>query len=408
MAPLNPLDLPQVNNWLNQFDTADKYIAIRLITSIKYVSFDKFEEYIQEGLEHLIKKHVSDKRPVALFTVCKNNANQFNAEKDKKPANDSAGRIAHALVNIERQLGRRVEVTPRKESMIGSKVNHLVYFDDFIGTGNRFIDYWENEVPSYIKSWVSRRWCKVWIITYAAHSKGVKKIIRKIGSINEDSFITNHLIHKSSLLENKLIKNILEIYGKRTGKSEASLGYGKLAIPVIFQHGSPNNAPAILWASGKKNPEGFTSIQKCGWRPLFPERGIPSELYPLFQSNVQINGLPELLWSSGQYRLALSFLENIDNPKKTPADLLPFTILALMSSGRNPENIKNILMMTEKEFTLERKKLLQFQLCDDKCRVTGFGKDVLERNKRNHGKKYVEDQYSMFYPSAFMGIQREV
>uniref|UniRef100_C6E133 Uncharacterized protein n=1 Tax=Geobacter sp. (strain M21) TaxID=443144 RepID=C6E133_GEOSM len=411
MHQLSPLDIPLVNSWLNQFDTADRYIAIRFLLSLKYVSFEEFEEFIQSSVTQLVTDIITstgEKRPIALFPVYRDTATEFNTEKEKKLANDSAGRIGHALVNLQRQLGRKVEVSPRKASMVSSKVRHLVFVDDCIGSGDRFISFWKNSVPKYMKSWISRGWCKVWIVAYAVHSKGLKKIIRNIRCVGVDHFVTNYLIEKSSLLDNGNIENLLKLYGARTSKKNASLGYGKQAMPIVFQHGCPNNAPGILWAPGGKNPEGVISIKNKRWAALFPERGIPVELYPLFQSDLKVDNLPELLWSSGQYRLALSFIESVDFPRKSPNTFIILTILALLSSGSSPDKIKNILMMTEVEFSTEFKKLVEFQLCDNTGQVTSFGKDVLKRNKRIKYKKSLEKQYEIYYPSTFMGLQREV
>ncbi len=125
----------------------------------------------------------------------------------------------------------------------------------------------------------------------------------------------------------KISPKLTEKYSSRTNKVDAALGYGKNCSPVVFQYGCPNNAPAILWASGKSNQQ-IKGISLGGWKALFEHRSIDTTLYQLFTESFSYKRYPELLWSAGQYKLALEFCESVDSNQNTQLYIL---ILALFS-----------------------------------------------------------------------------
>ena len=112
-------DLPNVREWLDQFDVPDVYLAEHMLRRIKYVGFEEFEAWLQASVRGLLKDIVDkDGRvAIAIFPVAKPFIHKFNKDKDEKLPNDSAGRIAHSLKNLERELPAYVELTPRLDSM---------------------------------------------------------------------------------------------------------------------------------------------------------------------------------------------------------------------------------------------------------------------------------------------------
>lgn len=170
-------DLEIIKDWTSQFDVPDVYIVEQILSNMRFVSFEEVEAWLQNSINELLEEiHSKDGRSnVAIFPVNKPFINKFNEDKDVKQPNDSSGRIAHSLKNLERNLPKYVELTPRLISMRQKKVKNIIFVDDFVGTGDRFIKSWRETVPSSIKSWCSRGWCKVWFVTFAAHESGLKK-----------------------------------------------------------------------------------------------------------------------------------------------------------------------------------------------------------------------------------------
>ncbi|MBF4442939.1 hypothetical protein, partial [Vibrio anguillarum] len=179
-------------------------------------------------------------------------------------------------------------------------------------------------------------------------------------------------------------------------------GYGQNCSPIVYQYGCPNNAPAILWANGKPNKKNGISFGR--WDALFSERSIDTSLYPLFEEKFSFESYPELLWTAGQYKLALEFCEAVDSDEKTKLYIL---ILALSSKKYSRSKINEILIPVQDRAEQAIKKLIQYGLLNDDMRLTMFGKDVLESNRKKH-KKFVDKEYENFYPSSYLGFCREI
>lgn len=396
-------EIPKVKLWLEQFDLVDKYAAELLLQSLRYISFDEFDKSIQDLVEEtVIKVQKKDKACVAVFPVSKVLQNKYNKDKSTKPENDSSGRIAHSLKNLERKLGNKIEVTPRVESMLEKKIRHIIYVDDIIGSGKRFIDFWRNDVSRTIKSWVSGGHCNIWLISHTVHASGLKRITSKVRAIDAKRVSSKLRINSSSLLTNDVLKSLIEKYGQRTHKSGAKFGFGSNCSPVIFQHGCPNNAPALLWANGKPNGK-VTLTPKVRWDALFSNRSIDTSLYPLFEDDFSPQSYPELLWSARQYRLALEFCESEHEDAK-----LYNLILALASQGYSKDKISEILIPIQSESNLAIETLVENELIDENMKLSVFGRDVLERNRQKKKNEFVDKKYADYYPSAFLGFHREI
>ncbi|TMO04462.1 hypothetical protein CWB60_16205 [Pseudoalteromonas sp. S327] len=395
-------EVPLVKKWIMQFDLVDRYAAELLLQSLSYISFADFEKSIQNQVKEIVEEAQKvDNSCVAIFTVSKNLQHKFNKDKERKPENDSSGRIGHALKNLERNLGKSVELTPRIASMSQKKVRHIIYVDDFIGSGKRFIDFWRKDVSRSVKSWVSGGYCKIWLVSHTIHKEGVEKILKNISAIDCSRVRSQNLIESSQLIRNKKIRDLLVKYSTRTNKSDAALGYGDNCSPVVFQYGCPNNAPAILWANGKPNKKS-NSLSEGRWDSLFSERSIDTELYPLFENSIAYQTYPELLWSAGQHKLALKFCDEADENTK-----LYNLILALSSSGYTRKKIEEVLLPIQKKSNDAINNLIIFGLIYDDMKLSRFGEDVLENN-RKHRKIFVDKEYENFYPSSYLGFHREV
>lgn len=392
-------DVPRVSDWLSQFDVPDVYLAEHMLRRIRYVGFEEFETWLQASVKKLLSDILEkDGRvAVAIFPVAKPFINKFNKDKDEKQPNDSAGRIAHSLKNLERDLPDYVELGPRLESMRKRKIKHIIFVDDFVGTGDRFTKSWRATVPASIKSWCSRGWCKVWLITFSAHQSGLKKIVRNVRPMSLQQIRVNVSIEKSFFQESAGMQKVLRKYGAPLGGARQVMGYGGLACPVVFQHGCPNNVPLIFWLRPSK-------ARRIKWWPLFPDRSVSSDAYPLFTEDLAKQAVPEELWMAGHFDLALNVLEKIAQYKESHQLLLT---LSLLAKGHSVEKIKNTLVLTDAEFASLLDELRVGGLIDAGNTITRFGRDVIARAAKPAKKSVVIAGETNFYPSSFLGFQRE-
>jgi hypothetical protein len=397
---MNIKDIPEIKNWLDQFDVPDSYLAEYMLKKVRYVGFEEFESWLQSEITELLtslKSSSGKSDSVALFPVTKSMANKFNEGKEPKAANDSSGRIGHSLRNIERRLPKNVELSPRLESMKACKVKHIVFVDDLIGTGERFTKFWKT-VHKSIKSWHSRGWCKIWLVSFAAHENGMKRIVREINALNIENIQVNLRFSTSFIDSNKDLKELCRKYGKRLTGGNSVVSFGKQLSPIVFQHGCPNNAPGIFWCEGTKSTRNFF--------PLFPNRSIPETLYPLFLNELGLSESAEDLWIARQYKAAVNFFDNFRSYNGRH-DI--FNILSYIKAGKKIEQIRVVMVMTNSEFNKIIDEIKMHGLVDDGETMTRFGNDILLRGSRlkSNDIKHVTE-YTNFYPRKFLGFQREV
>ncbi|EOC3066178.1 hypothetical protein ACINJK_003286 [Cronobacter dublinensis] len=393
-------ELPGMKNWLAQFSVPDVYVAEQMLSNMRFVSFEEVESWLQDSISTLLAdiKSKEGKVAIAIFPVSKPFINKFNQDKDIKLPNDSAGRIAHSLKNIERNLPAYVELTPRLESMRKRKVKHIIFVDDFIGTGDRFIKSWRTTVSPSIKAWCSNGWCKIWLASYAAHKSGINRILHNIHALKQPNIRTNLLIERPFFLQSQAMRDVLKKYGDNLGSGKRIYGYGGLASPIVFQYGCPNNVPLIFWL----RPEGK---EKKRWAPLFPNRHIPSELYSLFDINLVKSAVAENFWDKKRYQLALTFLDNIKNYDKKRYQLL--LMLTLLEQSNDLSQINNVMLITSKESMNLLKELFEGGAVDQHHKITNFGCEMLSRIAKGSQKGIVEREVTNFYPSTFLGFRRE-
>lgn len=392
------MEIDRVNEWLDQFEFQDRYLAKYIISKMRYVCFEEVEIWLQQELLNLISEiNLNNKEAIAIFPVAKPFINEFNKDKEIKLPNDSSGRIAHSIKNLERRLPKHIELTPRLESMRDRKVRHIIFIDDFIGTGDRFIKSWQKTVSRSIKSWCARGWCKIWILAFAGHESGISNIVNRIGPVDGTRVRVNLRIKKSFIADNKNLLFLIKKYGITRHGEKGTWGYGKLLSPLVFQYGCPNNVPSILWSK-------VTGKNK--WMPLFPERSIPTELYPLFSSDLSSFSSAEDVWMAGNYELAIQMIDKLNDYNGNHHLMV---VLALLERKKEISKIKNVMILSDKEFAVISSELTKYGLIDANNQITSFGKEILARGKKD--KSPIAEKYEHkgnFYPASFLGFQREV
>lgn len=277
---------PKARAWIKQFRAEHRTAADSFLDQLRLVPFVEFEE----TLTSLVDQICADVQGlVAVFPI-----DRDVEGISRRPS--SAGLIGYLLTNLERVNPRRIRVMPSQESMRCDKVKHIVLVDDLCGSGRRIEDFWNHWATETLKSWLSYGVCKLWVVAFAVHENGVQRILNRITYLDRSRVRSALQMPAVAQYSSDTIYRLCDVYGKCTSKSRASRGFGGSMSPVIFQHGCPNNAPAILWASGRH------------WVPLFPSRGIPPALYGCFGDTEEGTRNAEILWNAGQYKLALEII----------------------------------------------------------------------------------------------------
>ncbi|AFM14107.1 phosphoribosyltransferase-like protein [Turneriella parva] len=259
---MNILEHHRTQNWLKQFKNSNDYLLAALfLRSLKLVSFAEFEGAITEQITSIPK---DVKSRTALFPVVRQDAADFLP--------DSSGRIRHMFKNLYRQDKRRFCIEPSFESMRAQKVKNIVLVDDIVGSGKRLDGYLKTAITPTIKSWLSYKLCKIFIVSYAITTEGEAFVRRRHKYLKQENFIS--VMNRDGLFQfgNKDLVDLLTRYGSRASGPTMYLGFKGVHTNIVFQHGAPNNLPGILVKDSKE------------WMALFTDRAIPKDMYPLFES----------------------------------------------------------------------------------------------------------------------------
>ena len=328
---------PLSQQWLARLITSeDRVIAAGLLDRLKLVSGREFEVGIEQALKKLQKRLRST---IAVYRVSPTNPPGVvgygpftggiasspptpGARLGKRRHFGSEDRVGHLIAKLEAGARRTtsssaIECGPTLVHLKSQGIRHIVLVDDICGSGTRITNYWRKVVPPRIKSLLSLKKCEFWIVLYAITPMGRRAIRRAMPNLPK-----NHVL---SVLREVRFERVIPAeqialckkYAAYAGRSAASLGYRGSASHVVFEHGCPNNAPAILWESNG----------------LFPNRLIPAEIRPCFDEDGTVRAV-EGLWSSGQRKLALSILDALEHVGRLkPDNRLMLTLLGFRLRG---------------------------------------------------------------------------
>jgi hypothetical protein len=420
---------PMAKEWLCQFDARSVHAARMLLEFLKLVPTDEMERSLTSQLIALCDK---TEGRIAVFPVDKDKALQnrrarFERNKwlkkiapqlgedskiediaaaltippHQRTRYTSAGRIGHVLESTKGLLPRRISVAPTLESMRAERVKEIVLVDDLIGSGKSISDYWKCFACPTILSWLSRKNCRIWLIAYAGHEEGIRRIESAVKFLSQPTIRIDLRLPAAKTLWPKAIVGLVREYGELTGRVGASCGFGNVMSPVVFQYRCPNSTPAILWDSSTH-----------GWKGIFPNRTVPEEIQSCFRTTTSEGRHAELLWSSAQYKLALAYLESEPSRKKSEEHRLLMVVLGLLSRNISMERLSGLLLVGQAKLSEVLQLATELALITSDDRVTSFGADVLSRSRRTFitpPRLDVDksDAWQYYFPHQFRGVRRK-
>lgn len=273
-----PFKYEKFTAWLNNFDSElDEYLALQLIDSLIVRSNQMakvgFAKLLHSQIRQtLIEKQVVDesidlvqwKRLMRVGGL--QNKIQFSPIYTNDQAGESGNSI-YRLISSELATGRYL----LNESK--SKSEAIVLIDDFVGSGQQFLEFSEEfELEERLKTQV------IIYCPLVAYKIGVDEIETKfpklillpvetiyeessIFSGSKDDFFKNDTVNTIESVKNHLIS----MQSKYAAKNMPSwLGFDNASLPLSFEWGCPNQTPSILWM--------HETPKVKGWNKLFSRR----------------------------------------------------------------------------------------------------------------------------------------
>lgn len=404
----------QGERWLSQFDALDQETAKLLLNSLTLVSHTEFRRNL-EALILDVSTNVAG--PVALYAVrelkkepnkCQLFSNHVvpffdqviksNNGKNVNSIGISSDQGSEAIVaQIIRQLSKanpeKILNHPSKEELRVQRCDSLIFIDDYIGSGQRvsdFIDaFWRDRT---IASWLSSKHIKIQVIAYSATAKGLRHLEFLKASpeliIYRDSATFTTLPIKVER-KDALLK-LCEKYGRKAlkGRKHFWWGYQKSMSSLVFEHGCPNNTPAILWDPDDK---------KGKWVGVFPNRTVDTTTASVFPPEIVCGNTIQTLHDVGQTRLAMSGALM----RRGAVGALILVVLGLIAKGqRKRSTICYATGLNSKDCELLLSKCIKWKFLTPERRITPRGLSELSAAKQTSfsPKGYLAVGSDYYYP----------
>lgn len=288
--PMLQPDAETADLWLTQFDRVDRSDASRLLSAVRNVSADEF----QEAMTELIQSRANaNPAPVGFFVETERghrNGKAYRLFKEKRrkprtatgsgprvidprrtvdPEVGSEGVIARIVTDVIRETKRRATLHPGPETIRKRKIRRFILVTDFIGSGDRVCRYLDAawHVCS-VRSWWSARHTKgisFEVLAFSATEAGCRRIDA------HPCEPTLHAVEGCPTIDaafevpemRNRMRNLCIRYGAFDHKSD-SLGHGGIGALITFAHGMPNNAPTMFHKKSR--------LKTKPWIPMYPQR----------------------------------------------------------------------------------------------------------------------------------------
>ena len=277
--------------------------------------------------------------------------------------------------NFSRVDREHVQAHPTLSQMRSDRIKNVVLIDDLIGSGKQISDYL-GKMERTLKSWISYKWTKLWIIAYGGLDVGVQNVSRnkRFGLTSDRIRLVTPAQRPSEYLTLPM-QEFCKRNAKLTSWRSRPMGFQNGGVGMIFEHCCPNKAPVVLWSRGRK------------FNPLFPNQGVPPELVPAFYDE-NVNRPAEILWDSSQYRLALAMLQEPSLVRHQGSRWRLLVMLGLASRSRWEDvRIARVLGIPVAEVESTRSEAHLIGLVDDRTlELTPLGRALLDKIRASASK----------------------
>ena len=287
---------PEIRDWLSQFPAESQPLAKLLLSHLKFISRDDYSRWVIQTILSFLDKEST----FALYSVRKLNIQKTspyywgeNKEAIYRPGTSQGSEdLVYSLIsNLVRQNSKFLLDHPSLDELKNKKVRNYILIDDSIGSGDRVSEFINSMLkhPTFF-SWWNFGWINIHIVSFSRFHEAEKKIIMNIRGkdnakqkIRKSSKIKFHseLVYYQNWIKSRWGENYEQLIELCKNQTQilpwARLGYRKVFSDIIFYHSVPNNTPGIIW------------FEAPNWKPLMPQRSVPTWLVNLLEMNDKIN-----------------------------------------------------------------------------------------------------------------------
>lgn len=401
--------------WLGQFSRPEDHnLAAQMLDRLRYVTNvdlasdialqlerviprgEKAALYIERELQTVrnnkpIKMYKEDKLKVAGRRRRGLRAVGAALAAVRSPTNNrqqvgSEGVIAQQLTQLCARHRGRFILQPTAEEIRAARVRHMVIVTDFIGSGNRVTRMLESlwQVRS-IRSWHSGRFIRTRVLCYSGTPGGLDAVKRhrsnpSVALVMPCPTITNAFSAQESA-------NIVDLCNRHGQFHKYPLGYGFVGALIAFEHGCPNNAPAILIEASNSH--------SAPWQPLFEKRSS-GEIARA--ASVAPDAVVTLPLETLRYP-AIAVASGYKNSGLERRNII-LLLAALSRRHRCINELVGILQMPLWQLANAFDQATSLGLIDQHERLTAIGRRELRALARNDAEALATSPRTNYYPSV--------
>ncbi len=257
----DPVTNVTIDSWFENFKTADKDLASRILDAVDFYGQSQIHAAYREALAALFgwNEDPAQRTGKWAFAAMSGSAGESGDAMlyQFRIANGLDARRYNSIFLSRSDLFHRANLPDDHKDKLG-KNDVVVLLDDFTGTGEQVCKAWNDPGTSFgaLLAGIG----KIYLIVVAA-GKGAPK---RIADETTLTLIAAHHLHDSDNVFSSSCRHFdksdrdkLLIYGKKADKKYPQ-GRGECGLLVVFQHRSPNNTLPILHRDTEK------------WTGLFP------------------------------------------------------------------------------------------------------------------------------------------
>ena len=376
--PKKLIHTEQGGKWLRQFDPIDQESAISIANNLTLVSHIEFKRNLRSKLEEVAS---SIEGSVGFFAIREIDATtpfySQTTSHDGKSVNallssNQGGEVK--IVSIIRELclsnPKKYLNHPTLESLRESRSDAIIFVDDFIGYGDRtrdFLDsFWRERT---IVSWLSGKQIKFHVVAYSGTKEDIGYIKKHKSKPQIHIYQGAPTFNSSSWSRDKKekVKTLCREYDSIVNKGRENVWrrYGERMVTMIFEHGCPNDTPAILWSN---------NFEGNDWDGLFPNHTISSSTTSIFPPEIAKGYPVQALQEYEQWRMTNSggLLRK-----------MTLTVLDLISKGqRKSSTISCATGLDIKNCERLIKECIEWSLITKQREITDKGQAKLSRTRK--------------------------
>lgn len=262
--------------WLSNFEEHERIVAAALLEVLVFFSENQTTELLRRSLVRLLSAETNNGGPPAeRRNRCADfvgNAIFVPVEGEHPTPADSGNFLCRATRQLLRLEDRHIS-SPRDAILAYGSGKHLVFVDDFVGSGQQLIHTWRRnyreQSPRSFAEAYAQNGTPSYYACLVAHGEGLSNIAAQIPKLSaypaheigeRDSFRTSLSrlrTHPRTSTLSVEVESLLRKYAPRLElpsymrqREYPVLGFRELGLTIAFKHSVPDGTLPIIWASG--------------------------------------------------------------------------------------------------------------------------------------------------------------